>query len=593
MAGSLAIFTSLFDPFAAAKSFVIFTGAVLLVGYALLDLFKARFKEAITAQRLFLYLLFGFVCLFLIRTLTTSDVNGALFGVVGRHSGFITYFGYALILLLSSLYVNTRNFEILVRGLLIAGFLAGLYLLLEFIGIEFWNMSKVYEGTSGLFGNPNFSGAFMSLTAIASFWFLCNKTTLLIKYISIITFPLALFGIYTSKALQGYISLAIGISLITFMILWKFKKRYGYFSIIIISLGGFASLLGSLQIGPLSSLLYKGSVSERGDMWRTAIAMIKDNPLWGVGIERYGFYFRQYRDLKQALRSGPDVFSDNAHNVVLHLMATGGIFLGTIYLLITVGILAVGIKALLTSNGIKQQALTAVLALWIPIQAQNAISVDNPGVFVWSWILGGAVIGIATEEVAIDEKKLKVKATKAPSSASEVHPLAPVIALVCVLVAIGGTVKPLIAQKSFAFAFHLGIDSNIPETLSNKVAALINAEDQDPGNVTLPRLSSNSLFIDKAWQETIDAAERAISKDPEDWVSWWFMASAYEQSGDRVKAIPARKKTVELDPWNTSVLLELAKDQLAASDVIGFEESKRKILEINPNGLDAQTVSGL
>lgn len=171
VAGSLAIFTSLFDPFAAAKSFVISTGAVFLVGYALLDLFKARFKEAITAQRLFLYLLFGFVCLFLIRTLTTSDVNGALFGVVGRHSGFITYFGYALIFVLSMLYVNTRNFEILVRGLLIAGFLAGLYLLLEFIGIEFWNMSKVYEGTSGLFGNPNFSGAFMSLTAIASFWF--------------------------------------------------------------------------------------------------------------------------------------------------------------------------------------------------------------------------------------------------------------------------------------------------------------------------------------------------------------------------------------------------------------------------------------
>jgi tetratricopeptide (TPR) repeat protein len=164
---------------------------------------------------------------------------------------------------------------------------------------------------------------------------------------------------------------------------------------------------------------------------------------------------------------------------------------------------------------------------------------------------------------------------------------------VCVLLAIGFTVKPLIAQKSFAFAFYLGTDPSIPETLSNKVDALIKAENQDPGNVTWPRYSANSLFIDKAWKETIEAAERAISKDPEDWVSWWFMASAYEQSGERVKAIPSRLKTVELDPWNTAVLLELAKNQLAAGDNAGFEKSKKKIFRINPNGSDAQAVSGL
>jgi O-antigen ligase len=591
--GSLAIFTSLFDPFAAAKSFVILSGAALLFGYAALDLFKDLLKKASHIQRFFLYLIFGFIALFLIRTLTTSDVNGAFFGVVGRHSGFLAYSGYTLIFVLSMLCVSASNFEVLIKGLLIAGFLASAYSLLEFVDLEFWNMSKVYEGTSSLFGNPNFSGAFMALTAIAATWFLLSKTTYLIKSISIVTLPLALFGIYTSKALQGYISFAIGISLMVFMMLWRLKKSYGYVSLGTIALSGFAAVLGSLQLGPLSSLLYKGSVSERGDMWRTASAMIKDNPLWGVGIERYGFYFRQYRDLKQALRAGPDVFSDNAHNVVLHLMATGGILLGALYLLISVGILVVGVKTLLTSDGIKQKALTAVLALWIPIQAQNAISVDNPGVFVWSWILGGAVIGIASDEVAIEEKKPKVKVAKVSSPASDVHPLAPLVALVCVLLAIGFTVKPLIAQKSFAFAFYLGTDPSNPDTLKNKVDVLIKAENQDPGNVTWPRYSANSLFTDKAWKETIEAAERAISKDPEDWVSWWFMASAYEQSGERVKAIPSRLKNVELDPWNTAVLLELAKNQLAAGDNAGFEKSKKKILRINPKGSDAQAVSGL
>jgi predicted Zn-dependent protease len=162
-----------------------------------------------------------------------------------------------------------------------------------------------------------------------------------------------------------------------------------------------------------------------------------------------------------------------------------------------------------------------------------------------------------------------------------------------VLASLSLTVKPVIAQRSFNFAFNLGIDPAEPATLINKVNFLINAEKQDPGNVTWPRYSANSLFIDKAWKETILAAQRATAKDPKDWVSWWFMASAYEESGDRASAIPARTKTVELDPLNTSVLLELAKDQLAVGDKSGFELSKSKILAINSDGVDAKSVLSL
>jgi len=591
--GSLAIFTSLFDPFAAAKSFAIALGTAGLFGYGVLEILKNKNTILIDTKKYFIFAVVTFIGLFLARTLTTSDINGALFGVVGRHSGFITYFSYVLLFVISVSFVRIANLHLILRYLLIAGLIAGCYSFLETIGAEPWKMSKVYEGTSGLFGNPNFSGAFLSLTVILSFWILIAKERNVDTVLAVLTLPLGLYGVYTSKALQGVISIAIGISIIILVKLFVKAKSYGYLGLAGTGVAGLFGILGSLQIGPLSSLLYKTSVSERGDMWRTAVAMIKDQPIWGVGIERYGVYFRQYRDLKQALRAGPDVFSDSAHNVVLHLMATGGIVLGLLYLAINCAIFFVAIKGLVFSAGAQRKSLTIALALWLPIQAQNSISVDNPGVFVWSWILGGAIVALVYEkEDAHNEMRVeKRKATKAP--AANAHALSPVIALLCILLALGVTVKPLIAQKSFAFAFFLGTDPKIPETLLNKEAALIKAEKQDPGNITWPRYSANSLFIDKAWKETISAANRAVSKDPEDWVSWWFMASAYEESGDRVAAIPARKKTVELDPWNTSVLLELAKDQLAAGDKSAFEKSKSEILRINPTGADAQAVSSL
>ena len=584
---SVAIFTSLFDPFSAAKTFVIVTSAFLLAGYSSLELIKSRGITRNWLRLGFIALVLLFVLLLLIRALTSSDLNLALYGVVGRNSGFYTYLGYAIFFVVAITFVRSNHFNLIVRSLLVAGFLAGFYSLLESFDANPWKMSGPYEGTSSLFGNPNFSGAFLSITAITSLWVLISKFSIKEKYGAGVTLALSLYGVYTAKALQGYLSIAIGVSVIAMVWLFARKKSLGFIGLALIALAGLVAIAGILQKGPLTSLLYKGSVSERGDMWRTAVSMIKDQPLWGVGLERYGMFFRQYRNIEHVKRTGVDSFSDNAHNVLLHLTATGGVFIGLIFALLTISVLVVGIRGLIKTDGMRRRYLTFALAIWIPIQAQNSISVDTPGVFVWSWILGGAIVALSTESQEAVSEKSKASAKVA------VHPLAPAIALVAVLLGMGLMIKPMLAQKDFKFAFYLGVDEKFPESLTNKVTYLINAENQDPGNVTWSRYSANSLFIDKAWKESIAAAERAVKKDPQDWVSWWFMASAYEESGDRVAAIPARMKTMELDPLNTSVLLELAKDQLAAGDQAGFEKSKARILEIDPNGSDAKAVAAL
>jgi O-antigen ligase len=591
---AVVISTSLFDPFAAAKSFAIVTGAFALFGYSLMDILQNRSTLFRGHYRFFLVLISLFIGLFLIRAFITSDINGALYGVVGRSSGFLTYFGYALIFVLSMIYLNLNNFKYLIRALLIAGFFGSFYSLLEKFKVNPWKMSNIYNGTSSLFGNPNFSGAFLSLVVILCIWILTNKFSANVKWLAVVTLPLAIYGVYTSKALQGIISIAIGLLILVLIRFFQRKKQFGLVGLISAAVIGFIGLLGSLNIGPLSSILYKGSVAERGDMWRTAISMIRKHPVWGVGIERYGAYFRQYRDLKQTLRAGPDVFSDNAHNVVLHLMATGGIFLGALYLVIVISIFVVGIKALISASQEKKSLLGLSLALWIPIQAQNTISVDNPAVFVWSWILGGAIIAIAAHDETQQTPKSNKQSSKVSTNrSSTTHALAPVVTLLFILLSLSLTLKPIIAQKSFQFAFYLSVDPKQPDTLKNKVAALEAAENQDPGNVTWPRYSANSLFIDQAWPETVSAAQRALDKDPSDWVSWWFMASAYEKAGDFAKAIPARLKTIELDPLNTAVLLELAKDQKAVGDLAGLAATKAKVLAINPNAPEIPALNSL
>lgn len=584
---SIALYSSLFDPFSAAKTFVIVSSGFLLAGYSFLELIQSR-KIATNRVRLgAIGISFIFLLLLLIRALSSVDLNLALYGVVGRNSGFYTYLGYVIFFTVAICFIRRSYFFLIIRSLLCVGFLAGFYSLLESFGANPWKMNSPYEGTNSLFGNPNFSGAFLSLTAIASSWVITTKNSIKEKYFAGLTLGLSVYGVYTSKALQGYISIALGVTVIVLVWLFAHRRSFGFVALTLTSFTALLGIAGMLQKGPLSEILYKGSVSERGDMWRVAFSMIKDQPLWGVGLERYGILFRQFRDLEQIKRTGSDSFSDNAHNVLLHLTATGGVLVGLVFAILTITVLLIAIWGLIKTKGTQRSYLTFALAIWLPIQAQNTISVDTPGVFVWSWILGGAIIALSTESQELETTKNKAEAK------ISVHPLAPVIGLLALLTGMGLMMKPMIAQRDFQIAFYLNVDQGQADSIANKVIYLVNAENQDPGNVTWPRYSANSLFTDKAWKESIAAAERAVEKDPEDWVSWWFMASAYEESGDRISAIPARTKTVELDPLNTSVLVELAKNQRAAGDQSGFEKSKARILEIDPNGSDATFVRGL
>jgi O-antigen ligase len=111
-----------------------------------------------------------------------------------------------------------------------------------------------------------------------------SRRTSVWKVFYAVALVLSAIGVYTAQALQGYISIAIGSMVL--ILNWAFGRNrgLGIFAISGFSVAGFMAVLGTLQIGPLTSLMYKGSVSERGDMWRTALAMIKENLLFGVGI---------------------------------------------------------------------------------------------------------------------------------------------------------------------------------------------------------------------------------------------------------------------------------------------------------------------
>jgi hypothetical protein len=155
------------------------------------------------------------------------------------------------------------------------------------------------------------------------------------------------------------------------------------------------SVLGMLQVGPLQQYLYKSSVSVRGYYWRAGLEMLSSHPFFGVGIDRYGSYFKQYREVDYPLNVGFQLTSSNAHNTFIQFFATGGIFLGITYLALNLFVLHRAIIGIKNLKGNQRLYLVGILSAWISFHAQSLVSIDNIGISIWGWVLAGSIIGLS------------------------------------------------------------------------------------------------------------------------------------------------------------------------------------------------------
>lgn len=74
--------------------------------------------------------------------------------------------------------------------------------------------------------------------------------------------------------------------------------------------------------------------------------MFLAHPFFGVGIDRYLAHLKGYIDVDYWVRYGPNRTTDNAHNVVIQIFATGGVFAGLAYLSLIIFIFWRGLIAL-------------------------------------------------------------------------------------------------------------------------------------------------------------------------------------------------------------------------------------------------------
>jgi O-antigen ligase len=331
----------------------------------------------------------------------------SFYGVFGRNNGFLSYASLVILFFVASQFQNKHSFQILLKAFYFSGLFNVAYCGLSIVGIEIIPWNNIFNTILGTFGNPNFIGAFLGMFAIYLFATLfdrdCGERLRIFNF-----FVLMLTGyqILESNAIQGIVVGVGGCALVLFFFIRQYPGKRVVTALYsgTIFLLGTISILGALQIGPLSDLIYKTSVSLRGEYWQAGINMGLSNPFLGVGMDSYGAWYRQSRDASALVLPGPDTTTNAAHNVVLDMFASGGFPLLTSYLLVLSFTILSILRALKKSRQF-DFTFVALVSIWLGYQAQSFISINQIGLSIWGWIFGGAII--AYEQTIIQDEHME------------------------------------------------------------------------------------------------------------------------------------------------------------------------------------------
>ena len=543
--------TTLADPFNSPKLWILMLMGAWLLGYVVgnkeLILLSDPLKQLSA-------ILFVFLIFLVIATLLTDFRYVAFFGETQRRNGFFQYLALSIVLMATAMFIRMFNIKKLFLVTFFLGVVSSIYALLQTTGNDFVSWANPYNSIIGTLGNPNFAAAAMAVMGVIIFSSIFNSDfKLSSKIFAVILMLMLVLMIYRSNARQGLLSIALGTGFFLVVWIWGKNKKFGIVSLLLGFTVMIFSILGMLQFGPLQQYLYKASVSVRGYYWRAGLEMLSSHPFFGIGIDRYGSYFKQYREVDYPLNVGFQLTSSNAHNTFIQFFATGGIFLGITYLTLNLFVLYRAIVGIRNLKGNQRLYLVGILSAWISFHAQSLVSIDNIGISIWGWVLAGSIIGLSLSADTLERENefyLKKKRNHINIVQALISGMSSILILSLVVLLYRGE------SNSYQGGVSLNLKDEASRTYFKDLQLkVINTPLNDPSY----KLFAASKLIDAGFEEGLTEAEKLYKVDPRSLDALALLSIANERLGNLSKAIEFRKAIAELDPWNAENYLALGK----------------------------------
>jgi len=315
----------------------------------------------------------------------TGNLSGQLVGLVKAFGGFALFF-------IATQTVKELKDVLVVAGAVIAtGFIQAVQTVIPFVnGAQAVSIDS--RATGNLVDANLFAGYLVLVIplALALGFSLRERWTIVPTAAVALVFVAALVG---TLSRSGWLGLVVGTVVLWVLFegrRWRIACVTGAVAASFVLLGAWGPIstrLGASDTGPLQML------SDRTEVWGAAIGMLRDHPLFGVGIDTFQDFYPGY--------SGRDDGLNHAHNLFLNVAAERGIFGLLAFAAVTILLVGALIERLKTSTSRTDRALIiglfAAFAAY-SVHSQFDVSYYDYKVLLLFWLLVGLTISIGTTE---------------------------------------------------------------------------------------------------------------------------------------------------------------------------------------------------
>ena len=576
---TLAIWTNLEDPVNLPKMFVLVFFAAIVAGLSLPTLMGAR-KLTSGSQRVGLALSGIFLLGLLISTIATDVKYTAIFGEFHRNNGALTLFAAVMLAVGASLAFKGSNSLQPLKYLSLLAFLLSFYGLLQFTGSDPIGWNTPYNPIITTLGNPNFTSGMIGVASLATLYLFIQEKRVALKVAYLAALLFALFIVFKSDSVQGLFAFLGGTAILLLVKAWQNNKSIGYLTSWLALIGATPIILAVFNIGPLASALYQGTLKNRLDYWQAAWNMFQANPIFGVGIDRYGEYYREYAVQNQVAQG---MFTNNAHNVYLQFLATGGLVLFIPTLLLFSYITYLAFRGTFKGSPESRSLGGVYLALLLAFLILNIVTIDNIGVGIWLWIIGGIVVGrsvVAKSEVVVEKAK---KGRQAVVKSNDLN-IAPTIAALVMGIAAIVICAPLLKNSADLLILKSNAQTSDVNTYLATITEKAKASKSNPQNLVV---LADLALQRKNNEVALEISQDLVRADQRSFYGSYLQVLIYEATDQRKSAIPFREKLLVIDKWNTDNMLQLVKSYLEFGEIEKAKAMSAKIASLYPQSADA------
>ncbi len=529
---------SVTDPVNTTKLFILGGFAISSLALVIRGLIAREVKKSWLDLLLILFVVWGLIA----AVKSESPFSQNYFGVYGRNTGWLTYFFFALIFLSATKVRGRSNFKFAIVAFSTAATINILYNSWVILFGDFIGWQNNYGAILGTFGNPNFASSFLGI-AFSVNLVLAVKVERRYKPVCLILIPVITWQLMNSGSIQGNVVAVLGTWFVAFF--WmrdRFVNSWIPFSYlssgVVVAITGVIGVFGA---GPFRNLLAQPTIALREQYWLAAINMTKANPIFGVGMDSYGDWYRRSRDAQALIVPGPETVTNAAHSVYLDLLAYGGVPFLALYLAILITSLVSVLRVVKTSRTF-DPIFVALTVIWICFQVQAAISINQIGLAIWGWLTSGLLIAYERNLKNQEESTGHGSGDKRVArKQSEI--LSPrLVSLVGLIVGFIMAAPPINADMKWSDLQRTG-DANL---LTSALAGTYMIPNNSFRLAQAVELLENSNLPDLA----IQYARRGIEFNPNSFNAWQLLYLATNSTPEEKNK--AKKEMVRLDPMNPS-----------------------------------------